>query len=362
MEISNSATKNSFTPAWWLRNPHLQTLWPHLLRFKLRVETRRERLELPDGDFVDLNWTLNSGTVPDATYNSPIVIVLHGLQGSVRSSYASGLLRAIENMGWRGVFMHFRGCSGEPNRLARCYHAGETEDFATLVEVLRQREPHTPLAAVGFSLGGNVLLKWLGEIGERAPLQAAVAVSVPFDLANSVRRINQGLSRAYQLRLLRGLRNSIQQKFKHIATPENLGDLRRLRSIRDYDGNVTAPLHGFADADDYYTRSSSRQYLKNIRVPTLILHAADDPFMTAQAIPEFNELSSSTRLELSKRGGHLGFVGGKYPWKPDYWLEARIPEFLRAALGSSADEMGNSAALDFSSFSSSGEKLATGAK
>ncbi|MEO5703022.1 MAG: alpha/beta fold hydrolase, partial [Gammaproteobacteria bacterium] len=235
-------------------------------------------------------------------------------------------------MGWRGVFMHFRGCSGEPNRLARCYHAGETEDFAALVDTLRQREPHTPLAAVGFSLGGNVLLKWLGELGERAPLQAAVAVSVPFDLANSVQRINEGFSRAYQLRLVRGLRKSIQAKFNRIAAPPNLGNLRRLRSIREYDDNVTAPLHGFANADEYYSRSSSRQYLKNIRIPTLILHATDDPLMSAQAIPQTNELSSSTRLELSERGGHLGFVGGKYPWRPEYWLELRISEFLSTTL------------------------------
>jgi len=185
---------------------------------------------------------------------------------------------------------------------------------------------------VGFSLGGNVLLKWLGELGERAPLQAAVAVSVPFDLANSVQRINKGFSRAYQLRLVRGLSKYIQRKFTHIAAPENLGDLRHMRSILEYDNKVTAPLHGFTDAADYYARSSSRQYLKTIHVPTLILHAADDPFMTIEAIPGLEELSASTRLELSPHGGHLGFVGGHYPWRPAYWLDQRIPEFLRAVL------------------------------
>ncbi len=323
---------DSFTPAWWLRNPHLQTLWPHLLRFAPHIATRRERLELPDGDFIDLNWTLNAARHAESSPPSPILIVLHGLQGSVRSQYANGLLRAIEQMNWRGVFMHFRGCSGESNRLARCYHAGETEDLATLVQILRQREPHTPLVAAGFSLGGNVLLKWLGELGAQAPLQAAVAVSVPFDLADSVQRIDRGFSRIYQHRLLRKLRSGIRRKFMHIAAPSNLGDLRRLRSVREYDGKVTAPLHGFTDADDYYVKSSSRQYLQHIRIPTLILHAADDPFMTAQAIPQPEELAPSVRLELSPHGGHLGFVGGKYPWRPDYWLETRIPEFLRSAL------------------------------
>ncbi len=331
-EILNRDTESAFKPAWWLHNPHCQTLWPHLLRFTPPLKTQHERLELPDGDFVDLNWTLTPDSSIDSLRPSPIIIVLHGLQGSVRSQYASGLLRAIEGMGWRGVFMHFRGCSGEPNRLARCYHAGETEDLAALVATLRRREPYAPLAAVGFSLGGNVLLKWLGELGARAPLQAAVAVSVPFDLANTVQRLEQGFSRIYQERLLLALGKATRQKFTRIAAPENLGDLRRLRSMREYDDKVTAPLHGFTDATDYYTRSSSRQYLKAIRVPTLILHAADDPFMTPQAIPATEELSDSTRMELSRHGGHLGFVGGRYPWRPDYWLDKRVPEFLRAVL------------------------------
>lgn len=275
---------------------------------------------MPDGDFLDLNW-LPGGS-------GPIVIVLHGLQGSVRSRYAIGVLRAIERLGWRAVFLHFRGCSGEPNRLARSYHAGETADLAALTDTLRNREPGVRLAAVGYSLGGNVLLKWLGELGARAPLFAAVAVSVPFDLEQAVARLGRGFSRLYQRRMLRCLCAVARVKFKHRSCPIDYTGLIRLRNLRDYDNKVTAPLHGYVNADEYYAKCSSRQYLKGIGIPTLILHAADDPFMTPAVIPRPDELSESISFELSERGGHVGFVSGNLPWEPRYWLETRIPEYL----------------------------------
>lgn len=309
-----------FQPAWWCRSPHMQTLWARLMRRAPRVSLQRERLELPDGDFIDLDWT--------AAGSGPIVVILHGLEGSSDSPYARGILQAVGRRGWRGVVMHFRGCSGEPNRLARSYHSGDTGDLAYFIDVLRQREPCTPLATVGFSLGGNVLLKWLGKTGKEASLRAAVAVSVPFVLHSAADRLQHGFSRLYQWQLMRSLRNSINEKRHRMELPLKIRDLSALKSFRDFDEHVTAPLHGFDSANHYYTVSSSRQYLKGIVVPTLLLHARDDPFMTETAIPRDDELAESVTLELSSRGGHVGFVAGNWPWQPRYWLEERIPAYF----------------------------------
>lgn len=315
---------STFKPAWWLPGGHLQTLWPNLLRKRPRPALARERIELPDRDFIDLDWT--TGT------SGPLVLVLHGLQGCSASPYAAGILKALHDHGMRAALMHFRGCSGEPNRLDRSYHSGETSDLDTVVRLLRSRHPHAPLAAVGYSLGGNVLLKWLGEQGAKAPLAAAVAVSVPFDLHRAAWRLERGLSRLYQRVLLRSLRRSLVRKFRHRPAPFALDQALRARSLREFDTKVTAPLHGFANADDYYTRSSCAQYLRGIRVPTLILHALDDVFMTADAVPSPAALSDSVTLELSASGGHVGFVAGPWPWRPHYWLEERIPAYLRSAM------------------------------
>lgn len=303
----------------WCRNPHLQTLLPRL-RVGPALPLRRERLELPDGDFVDLDWA------PRA--HGPIVIVLHGLEGSSRSPYMRGILHALDRQGFRAVAMHFRGCSGIPNRLPRSYHSGETRDFDHVVRTLQQREPETRLAAVGYSLGGNVLLKWLGEEGANAPVQSAVAVSVPFVLSQAADRLDRGVSRLYQWKLLLSLRQSLRRKFAQAAPPFPLRELGKLRSFWTFDDQITAPLHGFRGAVDYYNSSSSRQFLQRITVPTLIIHAKDDPFLPAEAIPTPEEFSPSTRFELYAHGGHVGFIAGPSPWRPVYWLEHRIPEFL----------------------------------
>ncbi len=316
--------REPFKPAWWCRGPHMQTLWPYLFRRIPYIELKRERIELPDGDFLDLDWTVNN--------DGPIVLILHGLEGSSNSKYARGLLKAIHDHGWRGVVMHFRGCSGEPNCLPRSYHSGETGDLAQIVNILRLREPETPLFAVGFSLGGNVLLKWLGEMGKQAPINAAVAVSVPFLLAESAKRLEQGFSRLYQWGLMHSMRDAVSEKRKRMQLPLKIQDLSTLQTFRDFDEHVTAPLHGFAGADDYYSRSSSRQYLKGIQVPTMIIQSRDDPFMTEAVIPQPDELSPAIRFDLFDQGGHVGFVSGGSPWSPRYWLEPRILKQLAGHL------------------------------
>ena len=318
-------TSFNFKPAWWLTNPHCQTLWPVLCRRRIKnLPFKRERIELADGDFIDLDWA--------GSDKGPIVLILHGLEGSVQSPYAQGMLQAIVQQGWRGVCMHFRSCSGERNRLPRAYHSGETQDLAEVMKQLQQRAPATLFAGIGFSLGGNVLLKWLGEMGEHSPLVAAIAISVPFELNKAAVRINSGFSRIYQWRLLHSLCKKIKWKFQQQPAPFVMPSWRKIRTLRDFDDQVTAPLHGFADGADYYVKSSCRQYLQHIKVPTLLLQAKDDPLVGSDSLPEQHEMSAQVKLELYKKGGHVGFVSGNFPWQVGYWLEYRAPVFLRSYL------------------------------
>jgi len=315
--------ESDFRPAWWLPGAHLQTLWPTRFRRRPRLALRRERIETPDGDFLDLSWAADSGS-------GPKILILHGLEGSLDSHYAGGLMHTLAEAGFEPVLLHFRNCSNEPNRLPRSYHSGETGDLDWVVRSLARTD--RPMSAVvGFSLGGNQLLKWLGEQGAEAPVRTAVAVSVPFLLADAARRLEQGLSRLYQRHLLSRLRASYRRKFAALPSPLSV-DPDSLRSFRAYDDRITAPLHGFAGVDDYYARSSSRQFLGRIAIPTLILHALDDPFMFPETCPTAAELSPRVTLELSKHGGHVGFVQGTLPWRAKSWLDGRILAHLSESL------------------------------
>ena len=309
-----------FEPAWWLPGANLQTLWPYYFRRSVQVDLTRERLELPDGDFVDLCLTGKAG--------GPVVVVFHGLEGCVDSHYVKSVLAAIEKRGWLAVLMHFRGCSSEHNRLARTYHSGDTGDIGFLIDSLHKRFPGVPIAAIGYSLGGNALLKYLGEADRNGQVHAAAAVSVPYVLAEGAKRLNTGFSRLYQRRLIGLLKRKIIGKFSDRDCPLDIGEVPKLNDFFSFDDKITAPLHGFAGVEDYYTRSSSRQYLRSINVPVLLIHARDDPFMTEDVIPAEDELSAYVQLELAQNGGHIGFVSGKAPGYPVYWLEQRIIEFL----------------------------------
>lgn len=323
-----------FIPAFGLGNPHLQTLWGPLWRPATALQHQRERLWLDDGDFLDLDWH------GPHSAEAPLVLVLHGLTGSSSSHYVAGLQQALASQGWASAALNWRGCSGEPNLLPRSYHSGASEDLAAAIAHLRAKRPQAPLYAVGYSLGGNVLLKYLGETGSTSFLQGATAVSVPFRLDQCADRIGQGFSRIYQAHFMREMLAYIkdkQRQFQHdgrhegLATLAQLGPLTRMRTFWDFDGRVTAPLHGFADAQDYYRRASSRYFLGEIRTPTLIIQAADDPFVFPHSLPEASELSASTRFELQAKGGHVGFVDGTLK-QPGYYLERRIPQWL-AGLG-----------------------------
>ncbi len=316
--------KSDFRVSWWLSNRHFQTLWGPLFRRQSFPSLTCERLELSDGDFIDLVWTTRKC--------GPIVVVLHGLEGSYKSHYIPGIFRAIHNNGWRAVLMHFRGCSGVQNRLLRTYHSGETGDLETVIRQIKFREPNVPVAALGYSIGGNMLLKWLGETGTGNPLCASVAVSPTFDLSCTARELEQGFSRLYQWHLLKRLVRKIRHKSKTMEYPFDIKKVNKLSTFRSFDDYVTAPLYGFSGVDDYYSHSSCGQYLRNVSVPTLILHARDDPFSTDQVIPGINQLSSSTTLELCSHGGHVGFVQGAFSRRVSYWLEERIPEYFSSYL------------------------------
>ncbi|MBE0470321.1 MAG: hydrolase [Methyloprofundus sp.] len=325
--------QSTFKPAWWLNNPHFQTIYPALFRKPPELVVTRERLITEDHDFIDIDF-YGEGQLP-------LVILLHGLTGSSQSGYIKGLQQALLAQGLRSAALNFRGCSGTFNDSSRCYHSGETGDIDFLYRTLRAREPQTPMAAVGFSLGGNVLLKWLGEQGNNSQLFAATAVSVPLVLSACASKLDSGFSKIYRASLLRELKDYVRLKQVHLEalgkTEEaellrQIGDLENIKSFWQYDDRVIASLYDFANVVDYYQRSSSRQFLHAIAVPTLLIQAQDDPFMTPEVIPELSELSASVSLEISKAGGHVGFIAGNNPWQPDYWLERRIPEFLQRQL------------------------------
>lgn len=305
---------SQFQPAWWLTQPHAQTVWPALARRTVTLDLEWERVELADGDFIDLVFSGPAGR--------PIVMLLHGLEGGIGSHYARGIMRQLNLRGFRACLMHFRGCSDEPNRLPIAYHSGKTDDPASILEHLQNHHGEV-FGAVGVSLGGNVLLKWLGEMGPDCPFERAAAMSVPFVLNDAALRLRHGLSRVYERHLVGSLQRRFKQKFTTMQCPLSV-DIETLDTFHRFDDEVTAPLHGFAGVADYYERASCRQFIPKIRIPTLILHALDDPFMYPHTPPGEDELPENVALELTNHGGHVGFISGRLPGFADYWGERRL--------------------------------------
>lgn len=316
--------ESTFRAPWWARHPHLQTILPKWLH-RQPAQFRAERLELPDGDFVDLAWNLS----PEPTTAQPLLVLFHGLEGSVHSHYAKGMLTHLAKQDQQAVLMHFRGCSGEPNRRLEAYHSGAISDARYLIATLQQRYPNRPLLAIGWSLGGNMLVNLLARTPD-LPLQAAMVISAPLLLASCSDRVNRGFSRVYQTYLLKSLRGNLERKRQQVPGADkrwSADQIAAIGTLRQFDELVTAPLHGFASADDYYQRCSGLPLLGTIGIPTLIIHAADDPFMSEAVIPAAHALSPTVRYELSRCGGHVGFMYGT-PWRPRYWLEERVNAWL----------------------------------
>lgn len=325
-------TQPSFFPAWWLPGPNLQTLWGKFMHPRIPLNLRLERLDTPDGDFLDLYHL--SGHA-----DSPLLVLLHGLEGSLRSHYIHGLLEQASRRGWRAAALIFRSCGGTLNRTRRFYHSGETTDLHFAIEHLASSFPGVPLVLAGVSLGGNVLLKYLGERGNQTSpqIRAAAAVSVPYDLSRAADHIDKGFAKVYQRRFVRSLRSKAIAKLEQFPDMLPKNQIQSIRSIREFDNSVTAPLHGFRNADDYYSRSSAIKWLHAIRVDTLLLSAVDDPFLPPQVLDDVRaEAARNPHLnpEFTSTGGHVGFVGGKNPFRPTYYMENRVGDFLADHIGS----------------------------
>ncbi len=311
-----AATSRHYAAPPWLPGAHAQTIWPLLIKGPL-PSYRRERWDTPDEDFIDLDWI--SGK-PDA----PCVALFHGLEGSSRSHYARRLMHAIEARGWHGVVVHFRGCSGEPNRLLRAYHSGDSHEIDWVVRRLHERD-FPALFLAGVSLGGNAMLKWLAERGTEACalVNAAVAISAPLDLAAANTALSSGFNLVYARHFLRTLIPAALAKERRFPGQVDIQRAMASRTLRDFDNAVTAPLHGFLGADDYYARSSAGPLLPAVLTPTLLLNAANDPFLPRAALPSPEALPPSVALEVPEHGGHVGFVHGPPPGRID-WLAQRI--------------------------------------
>ncbi len=305
----------------WLPGGHAQTIYPALVPPKA-VRFVRERWDTPDGDFIDLDWAGEH----DA---SKLLVLFHGLEGGSRSHYVGTMTARALASGWRCVVPHFRGCSGEINRLPRAYHSGDSAEIDWILRRLCVLLPHATLFAAGVSLGGNVLLKWLGEQGEGATsiVARAAAVSAPLDLAAAGNALGQGFNMVYTRMFLRTLKRKAATKLARLPGIFDERAMRASKNLYEFDNAVTAPLHGFRDTNDYWTRSSSLPFLPGIRVPSLVLNARNDPFLPAEALAGTRAASSNVKLEFPETGGHVGFISGNFPGRHG-WLSERLFEFF----------------------------------
>jgi hypothetical protein len=308
----------------WLPGGHMQTLYAYYFRRAPAYTYRRERWETPDGDFIDLDWL----SQPDS---SKLVVLFHGLEGCSSSHYAVSIMNELQRSGWSGVMPHFRGCGGTANRLKRAYHSGDSVEVDWILRRLKKNSADARLYAVGVSLGGNVLLKWLGEqgVGASAVVARAAAVSTPFDLELAARRLDSGINRLmYTRHFLRTLKRKALDKVLTHGLDLDRRAMRTAARFSDFDEIYTAPVHGFQSARQYWKDSSSKPWLHEIRVPTLFINARNDPFFPGEALPSRADVSAAVTLEYPATGGHVGFVSGRFPGRFD-WLAPRILSFFR---------------------------------
>jgi len=319
---------SAYRPPWWLRGGNAQTIYAALALGGPGVRYRRERWDTPDGDFILTDWV-------DGPAEAPLVALFHGLEGSSASHYARALMSEVQARGWRGVVPHFRGCGGEPNNRPRAYHSGDSREMDWMLRRLRPLAGAAPLFAVGVSLGGNVLLKWLGEEEEAAReiLRAAAAVSAPVDLTAAGDALGRGFNLLYAWHFLNSLKQKTAAKLARFPGCVDGPAAARARTLREFDDAVTAPLHGFRDASDYWLRSSAKPLMKRIRLPTLVINARDDPFLPGEHLPAPGDVSADIVLDFPATGGHVGFVTGPFPGRIG-WLPERVLGFFRSVLAS----------------------------
>lgn len=324
MSAHGRIMRASFRPHPLISGAHRQTIIPALWRPTPKLDLDVERWELEDGDFVDLGWFARP------SLGQPTAVLVHGLTGDFSSKYLRGTALRLMQLGWAGLILKLRGAGEEPNRLPRAYHQGQTDDLHALLKHLKSTNPVAPLAVIGWSLGGNLVLKAAGEAGDAFAADEVIAASVPFELESCALSMRQGFSRVYQRRLMNDLKLSAQRKADAVNLPQQV-DLAATLAARDwfeFDQAWTAPLNGFDGFRDYYERCACGQYLADIQVPTLIVHSLDDPFMNPGIVPKEQQLSAQVSLELSRRGGHVGFIAANAWGGPHYWLETRIARQL----------------------------------
>lgn len=319
---SNAPDRVTYVAPLWLPGGHAQTIWP-LLRKGSAPALHRERWDTPDGDFIDLDWLPHQ---PGA----PLVTLFHGLEGSSRSPYARHLMRHLAERGWNGVIPHFRGCSGEPNRLPRGYHAGDADEIGWILERLANLFPTQPRYAAGVSLGGNALLLWLGTRNSATAglVTAAAAICPPVDMTATGHVLAQGFNRLYTRHFLATLKHNAAVKLSQHPGLFDGHAMWRTRTLYEFDDLVTAPLHGFRGADEYWRQASSKPHLRGIQVPTLLLNPLNDPFLPAHYLPGRRDVSDTVLLEQPTEGGHVGFVSGAWPGHLN-WLPQRILSFFQ---------------------------------
>lgn len=335
-EKPGSAGEYRYRPAWWLPGGHAQTIWGRFARTRPELPLARECLVAPDGDNIEVH-------ILEAPADAPRVLMLHGLEGTIRSHYIGGVMESARARGWGVVLMMHRGCGEAPNTARRFYHSGETSDLDFVFRQFSRRHAGSRWLLAGVSLGGNVLLKWLGERADDVDttIAAAAAISVPFDLEAGARHISEGFARVYDRRFLKTLRLKAIEKLHRYPDLFDRVRLERARNIFEFDDAVTAPVHGFHSAVDYYSRSSSLAFLGRIRVPTFLLSARDDPFLPPAVLDKVKEAvaaNSRIELEITTRGGHVGFVEGTLPWKARYYAEARAFRFFDQVLEATSRE------------------------
>jgi uncharacterized protein len=324
--LKNNTLHKPYVAPSWLLGGNAQTIYPFLLRSLIIPAYQRERLELDDGDFIDIDWLDNSA-------DRPLVVMFHGLEGDSSSHYARSIMGLLQEIGWRGAVVHFRGCSGTPNRLPRAYHAGDSEEIDRILHKIIDKNhslgSNAQLYVIGISLGGNALLKWLGEQGKKAcyMIDGAATVSVPLDLTAAGKALDSGFNQIYTQHFLGTLKKKVLKKLDNFPGLFDAVAVAECTTLYQFDNLVTAPLHGFSNTDEYWTLSSSKPWLKHIQVPTLVINARNDPFMPSNFLPVQADVSCSVLLEFPSEGGHVGFLSSPFPGNLK-WLPQRIVRFF----------------------------------
>ena len=315
--------KSSYQVPFGYTSGHLQTIYPPLFRKVPRQTKQRERITTPDDDFIDLDWAREQRS-------DRLAILSHGLEGSSNAAYIQGMARALKHAGWNVLAWNFRSCSGEPNRRLRSYHSGATDDLQSVLQHVEQGKPYNRIALIGFSLGGNLTLKLVGDLAHEIDprICAAVAFSVPCDLAGSAQRLEHLTNRLYMHRFLKTLSAKVREKVQRFPGQIHDDGLAQMRTFREFDHAYTAPIHGFSSAEDYWRQCSCSTQLHNVAIPTLLINARNDPFLTPSCFPlETARNSQQLYLETPEHGGHVGFV--QFRQGSTYWSEQRAVEFLQ---------------------------------